>query len=216
MGEDCLVRAWVGGNRDEINSIFNLLAFEKSGSDTNFHKINKKIITLLILLLFLSGSVSVISLDVVASPLRADGLDYLGDLGSIVSKSSSTELSIITTLPVTTGDDIVLALGTDPNSGLVVSVTDDAGNTYNQIGSTVINSGQIRTYLFVAYDVNSMPLEVQSQLRQPQLLLPTLRLLPCLMDWWIQEGWINLVHPPAPAQSLIQKLQPQPHKRKSC
>ena len=130
---------------------------KKARRNINFRALHRKIVILLILLLFLSGSVSIASLDVVASPLRADGLEYIGDLGSIVSKSSSTELSLITTMPVTTGDDIVLALGTDPNSSLVVSVSDDAGNTYNQIGNTVINSGQIRTYLFVAYDVNFMP-----------------------------------------------------------
>lgn len=95
-------------------------------------------------------------LEAIASPLRASEAAYLGGLGSVATKSSDTELIISTSQAVTTGNDIMVALSTDPNSSLVVGVADDAGNTYVQIGSTVINSGQIRTYLFVAYDVNSM------------------------------------------------------------
>ncbi len=83
-------------------------------------------------------------------------LAYLGSLGGVSSKASATELVIDTLTPVTTGNDIVVAVGTDPNSNLQVSITDTAGNNYQQ-QALVINSGQIRTYLFAAYDVNAMP-----------------------------------------------------------
>ena len=53
------------------------------------------------------------------------------------------------------GDDILIAIATDPNANLVVSVEDPAGNTYTQVGY-VVNTGNIRTYLFAAYDVNSI------------------------------------------------------------
>jgi len=118
---------------------------------------SKGIGVLFVLIFSLSGSISSLSQVVIGAPLIASDLAFLGSLGGITSKSSSTELTITTTQAVTTGNDIAIALSTDPNSSLVVSVTDDAGNTYVQIGSTVINTGEIRTYLFMAYDVNSMP-----------------------------------------------------------
>jgi len=89
--------------------------------------------------------------------MNGAGLTYLGSLGEVVSKSSSTELVIETQVAVVTGNDILLALGTDPNSNLQVTVTDSAGNSYQQ-EALVINTSQIRTYLFAAYDVNSMPI----------------------------------------------------------
>jgi hypothetical protein len=91
-----------------------------------------------------------------AAPLRADAISYLGNLGSVTSKASASELTIVISQAVRTGDDIVLALATDPNQNMVVEVSDDAGNDYVQIGETVINVGEIRTYLFVAYDANSL------------------------------------------------------------
>ena len=36
------------------------------------------------------------------------------------------------------------------------SLTDSAGNTYSQVGYAV-NTGQLRTYIFAAYDVNALP-----------------------------------------------------------
>jgi L-fucose mutarotase/ribose pyranase (RbsD/FucU family) len=76
----------------------------------------------------------------------------------VVTKSSDTELTIPIQQPVITGDDIVIAVATDPNANMVVNVEDAAGNSYEQIGDAVVNVGQLRTYLFVAYDVNSMPM----------------------------------------------------------
>ncbi len=87
---------------------------------------------------------------------RAEGITYLGSLGSAATKASASEFSITTGLAITSGDDIIVAIATDPNSNIVLSVEDAAGNTYHQIGNAVVNTGQIRTYLFAAYDVNSM------------------------------------------------------------
>lgn len=110
-----------------------------------------KVITVFIII------VSLLGLQAPKENLAAPAsLAYLGSLGVVSSKSSETTLVIDTLLPVTTGNDIVVALGTDPNSNLQVTVTDSAGNTYQQV-ALVINSGQIRTYLFAAYDVNAMP-----------------------------------------------------------
>ena len=91
-----------------------------------------------------------------SSAPTAETISYLGSLGTAVSKTSGTELVITTTLAVSSGDDILVAIATDPNSSLVVSITDAAGNSYSQVGATVISSGNVRTYLFAAYNVNAM------------------------------------------------------------
>ncbi|HSN95241.1 MAG TPA: metallophosphoesterase [Anaerolineaceae bacterium] len=92
-----------------------------------------------------------------SSPDLAPGLVYLGNLGTIATKTSATELQITTEQTVNAGNDIFVALGTDPNSSLTVAVTDNAGNSYTQV-ELEINTGNIRTYLFGAYDVNAMPI----------------------------------------------------------
>ncbi len=86
----------------------------------------------------------------------AETITYLGSLGAAVSKTSGTDLVVNTTSLVNTGDDIIIVYISDPNSNLVLSVADQAGNSYDQVGM-VINSGQLRTYVLAAYDVNSMP-----------------------------------------------------------
>ncbi len=92
------------------------------------------------------------------TPVKAavETITYLGSLGAAMSKTSGTSLVVNTTAPVTTGDDIIITYATDPNSSLVISVADPAGNTYSQVGY-VVNSGQLRTYVYAAYNVNSMP-----------------------------------------------------------
>jgi len=87
---------------------------------------------------------------------RAATITYLGSLGTVASKSSAQELTITTGMAVTTGNDIFVAVGTDPNQNMQVTVTDSAGNAYTQV-ELEINTGEIRTYLFAAYDVNAMP-----------------------------------------------------------
>ena len=84
-------------------------------------------------------------------------ITYIGDIGATTSKTSGTSLVVNTTAPVTAGDAIIIAYATDPNSNIPpITVTDAAGNTYSQVGF-VVNSGQLRTYLFAAYDVNALP-----------------------------------------------------------
>lgn len=92
------------------------------------------------------------------SSTRSLDINFLGSLGRVATKSSDTELKISIQQPVITGDDIVVAVATDPNANMVVTVEDAAGNSYEQIGDAVVNVGQLRTYLFVAYNVNSMPM----------------------------------------------------------
>ena len=90
------------------------------------------------------------------SSTSADGITYLGSLGSATSKTSGTSLVVTTSAAAASGDDMIVGVVTDPNSSLVVSVADPAGNTYNQVGY-VVNSGSIRTYIFAAYNVNPLP-----------------------------------------------------------
>ena len=84
-------------------------------------------------------------------------ITYVGDIGSAISKTSGASLAINTTTAVAAGDDIIIAYATDPNSNVPpFTISDPAGNTYHEIGPA-INSGQLRTYLFAAYDVNALP-----------------------------------------------------------
>jgi len=87
---------------------------------------------------------------------RAEDIIFIGGLGQVAAKSSGSILAIATTLAVSAGDDIIVALATDPNANMVVNVTDSAGNDYEQV-SLIVNSGQIRTYLFVALNATEMP-----------------------------------------------------------
>ena len=121
----------------------------KASSRVLFERIGK----LFILLALLLSPLGRPSTGVTAA---AETISYLGSLGTAVSKTSGTSLVVTTTAAVTNGDDILVAVATDPNSSLVVSLADTAGNSYSQVGSTVINSGKVRTYLFAAYNVNSM------------------------------------------------------------
>ena len=93
----------------------------------------------------------------IESSTRSFGLSYKGSLGGAATKSSDAEIEIITEQQVESGDDIIVAIAADPNASMVIGVEDSAGNVYEQIGDAVINTGQLRTYLFISYDVNSMP-----------------------------------------------------------
>jgi hypothetical protein len=84
------------------------------------------------------------------------GISYIGDVGTAVAKDSGSSLVVTTTASIAMGDDIIIACDTDPNQNLVLSITDTAGNTYNQVGY-VVNSGNVRLYIFAAYDVNPLP-----------------------------------------------------------
>jgi hypothetical protein len=118
-------------------------------------KIQTRLFTCFVIISLLLGVIGVPALGVNAA-VTAEAIVYVGSLGTAATKTSGTSLAITTSIAVSNGDDILVAVATDPNSSLVVSVSDAAGNSYSQVGSTVINSGNVRTYLFAAYDVNSM------------------------------------------------------------
>ncbi|MEJ2433081.1 MAG: hypothetical protein P8Y53_07915, partial [Pseudolabrys sp.] len=71
-------------------------------------------------------------------------------------KTSGTSLTIVTTDDVAAGDAIIIGYATDPSQTLEVSVTDDAGNTYEQ-AAMAISYGKGRTYIFAAYNVTALP-----------------------------------------------------------
>jgi hypothetical protein len=91
---------------------------------------------------------------IVASPA---GISYIGDIGSNTIKNSSTaDLVITTTAAVAAGNDIIIAYATDPSQDLTIAVSDAAGNKYQQ-SAMAISSGNLRTYIFAAYNVNALP-----------------------------------------------------------
>jgi uncharacterized repeat protein (TIGR02543 family) len=82
---------------------------------------------------------------------------YVGDIGSTVLKTFGTDLTINTTAAVEAGDDIIIVYVTDPNANVPpINVTDTVGNAYTQVDFEV-NTGQLRTYVFAAFDVNPLP-----------------------------------------------------------
>ena len=124
-------------------------------------KIGRLFLLLALLVCLMGGSAISAGAAAFAGPsgtrLAASTITYIGNIGSMTSKTSGTSLVINTTAAVAAGDDIIIAYATDPNSNIPpISVTDAAGNTYSQVGF-VVNSGQLRTYMFAAYDVNALP-----------------------------------------------------------
>ncbi len=109
-----------------------------------------RIFVLLTLLLSIMGGSA-------TSVKAASTIVYIGDVGSASSKTSGASLAIVTTAAVAAGDDIIIVYATDPNANVPpITVTDSAGNTYHEIGPA-INTGQLRTYMFSAYDANALP-----------------------------------------------------------
>jgi hypothetical protein len=82
------------------------------------------------------------------------GISYIGDVGGAQSDVAGTSLAVTTTAAVAAGDDILVTFAADP-AATVSSVTDTAGNTYNQV-IDVVNSGNVRTFIFAAYDVDAL------------------------------------------------------------
>ena len=90
---------------------------------------------------------------IVASPA---GISYIGDIGSNTIKDSGIpNLVITTTAAVAAGNDIIIAYATDPSQDLTIAVSDAAGNKYQQSAMS-ISSGNLRTYIFAAYNVNAL------------------------------------------------------------
>jgi hypothetical protein len=81
---------------------------------------------------------------------------YIGDIGSNTIKNSAVaDLVVTTTAGVTAGDDIIIAYASDPSQDLNIAISDDVGNTYQQ-AAMAINVGNLRTYIFAAYNVNAL------------------------------------------------------------
>ena len=89
------------------------------------------------------------------APLGA--ISYIGDIGTATTKTSGTSLVVNTTAAVAAGDDMIIVYATDPNQNISpINITDSAGNAYREVG-LALNSGELRTYMFAAYDVNALP-----------------------------------------------------------
>jgi uncharacterized repeat protein (TIGR02543 family) len=85
----------------------------------------------------------------------AGAITYIGDIGTATSKSTGTALTIVTTADVAQGDDIIITFATYGDPDYEISVTDDAGNTYEQAAMAICYQHG-RTYIFAAYNVNAM------------------------------------------------------------
>ena len=81
---------------------------------------------------------------------------FVGDIGSQTSKTTGTTLAITTTAGVAGGDDIIVAFATSGDPDYAISITDDAGNTYEEAAQAVTYAHG-RTYVFAAYDVTALP-----------------------------------------------------------
>jgi hypothetical protein len=80
-------------------------------------------------------------------------ITYVGNIGSgSIKNSANAVLTVTTTASVAAGKDIIIAYATDPAQNLAVSASDSGGNTYTQVGQAV-NTGQLRTYIFAAFNV---------------------------------------------------------------
>jgi hypothetical protein len=83
-------------------------------------------------------------------------ISYIGDIGSATSTTQGSSLVINTTSAVTAGDDIIVAFATYGDPDYEISVTDEAGNTYEEAGQAVCYTHG-RTYIFAAYNVTALP-----------------------------------------------------------
>ncbi len=87
----------------------------------------------------------------------AGSISYIGDIGSNSIKNSSTaSLVVTTTTAVSAGNDIIIAYATDPSQDLNIAITDAVGNKYQQ-AAMAISSGNVRSYIFAAYNVIALP-----------------------------------------------------------
>jgi phosphodiesterase/alkaline phosphatase D-like protein len=83
-------------------------------------------------------------------------ISYIGNVGSATTKTTGTSLVITTDQAVAEGDTIIIGYATDPAQNLQVSVTDSAGNTYEQ-AALAVNWANGRAYIFAAYDAAYLP-----------------------------------------------------------
>jgi hypothetical protein len=88
--------------------------------------------------------------------MSAQTITHIGDIGSTTIKNGSiADLVVTTTAAVQSGDDIIIAYASDPSQDLNIAISDGAGNTYQQ-AAMAINVGNLRTYIFAAYNVNAL------------------------------------------------------------
>ncbi len=81
---------------------------------------------------------------------------HIADIGSASNKTTGTSLVITTTSAVTAGDDIIVAFATYGDPDYTISITDSAGNTYEEVAQSICYEHG-RTYIFAAYDVKALP-----------------------------------------------------------
>jgi len=87
----------------------------------------------------------------------APAVSYVGEIGSATIKDSGTaDLVITTSAAVAAGNAIVVAYACDASQDINLTVSDSAGNRYQQAGMA-ISQGNLRTYIFAAYDVTALP-----------------------------------------------------------
>ena len=135
--------------------LVNLTAHPNSGYQVaSWSGTNNESLTTLANQLTMPGEAHAVNVTYEATP--ASTIQFIGNIGSATSKTSGTNLAISTSAAVAAGDDIIIAYATDPNANVPpITITDSAGNTYHEIGPT-INYGELRTYMFAAYDVNAL------------------------------------------------------------
>jgi hypothetical protein len=121
------------------------------------HTVPRFLPVLVVLVLAAGGAVAPVQ----AAPTQriaqspAATITHIGDIGTATIKDSSTvNLVVTTTAAVAAGDDIIIAYATDPSQDLTVTVSDGA-NTYQQVAMG-ISSGNMRTYIFAAYNVSAL------------------------------------------------------------
>jgi hypothetical protein len=120
------------------------------------HKHMQAVSNLFAVLIVFVLSVGSAMAPVKAAPQEVTALEYVGDIGSASSKTTGTTLVITTTAAVAAGNDIVVAFATYGDPNYTISVTDSAGNTYEEAAQAVCYQHG-RTYIFAAYNVTALP-----------------------------------------------------------
>ena len=87
---------------------------------------------------------------------EGDAITYLGDIGTNTTKTDGTSLTVTTNQAVPAGNLIIVGYATDPAGSLVVTVTDNVGNTYQQ-AALAVNLANGRAYIFYAFAQNPLP-----------------------------------------------------------
>ena len=87
------------------------------------------------------------------------GICYIGDLGVAQSSTSGTSLAITTKAAVQSGDDIIVNLAMDGNTGSV-SVSDGTSNVYSVVADaqfTTPSNSNVRTLIIDSHTTSAVP-----------------------------------------------------------